>query len=305
MAGLPFFQRFVELVRQKNRRHVPIIYAIQTNGMLIDAQWASFLKENRFLVGLSVDGDKAFHDENRMDCSGNGTYARAIAALRILQNAHVDYNLLSVVTNRIAENPQRVYRSLKRIGGQFLQFIPCLDPLDEPKGSRRYSLHPATYGRFLCRLFDCWFDDWERGQYTSIRQFDDYVHLAIGRAPASCACAGRCGGYLVIESDGSAYPCDFYALDEWKLGNIWDTPLEALMYSEPYRTFVNESVERPSDCKDCPYVALCRGGCRRDWQYDGTGKSNYFCTAYKQFFDYALKRIRLIALREQMAQMAQ
>lgn len=304
LAGLPFFQRFVELVRQKNRRHVPIIYAIQTNGTLIDSQWARFLKENQFLVGLSVDGNKALHDENRIDSNGKGTYTRTAAALRNLQNAQVDYNLLCVVTKGVAEHPQRVYQEMKKIGGRFLQFIPCLDPLGVQRGSMRYSLSPEAYGKFLCGLFDCWLFDWEHGQYTSIRQFDDYVHLAIGMPPASCACAGQCGGYLVIEGDGSAYPCDFYALDEWKLGSICETSIEALMRSERYQAFIEESRTRPSDCQDCPYIALCRGGCRRDWLYDGAKNCNYYCEAYKQFFGYALKRIQRIALREQMAQMA-
>ncbi len=225
LAGLAFYERFISLVHQKNVRRVPVQYAMQTNGMLLDEAWAAFLAKHRFLVGLSIDGDRALHDENRVDAQGKGTYARAVKALHLLQKANADVNLLCVVTKKCAGSPQKVYNALKKLNVGFLQFIPCLDPLDKPRGSMRYSLTARAYGDFLCTRLDCWYFDWQHGQYVSVRQFDDYVHLAMGLPPSSCACAGRCGGYLVIEGDGSAYPCDFYALDAWRLGNIGESSI--------------------------------------------------------------------------------
>lgn len=302
VAGLEFFERFVALVEGKKRRSVRVHYALQTNGMVLDAAWAAFLNKNRFLVGLSVDGDRETHEACRVDAQGKGTYAKAVTALHLLQKAQVEVNLLCVVTRQCARSPQKVYNALKKLGARYLQFIPCLDPLQAQRGSLDYSLTPQDYGRFLCTLFDCWFYDWQHGQYTSIRQFDDYVHLAMGIASASCACAGRCGGYLVIEADGSAYPCDFYAMDDWRLGNIHDASLDTLMAGERYCAFVRESLKRPAVCTDCPHAALCRSGCRRDWL--ARERENYFCAAYRQFFDYAGPRLTWLAARERMARCA-
>lgn len=297
VAGLPFFERFVSLVREENKTRLPVSYAIQTNGTLLDEEWADFFARNHFLVGISVDGGKGLHDQNRMDAQGKGTYAQVTAAYRMLKKHRVDTNILCVVTRQCAGSAQRVYRELKAIGAQYLQFIPCLDPLGEARGCMKYSLTPEAYGNFLCALFDIWYQDWCDGRYISIRYFDDLVHMAMGMAPSTCSSSGRCGGYVVVESDASVYPCDFYALDAWRMGSLMDTPLEKLMQSETYRRFCTESMNRPKDCANCAYERLCHGGCRRDWTADG----NYFCAAYKRFFAYVHERIHRIAYMERMA----
>ena len=64
---------------------------------------------------------------------------------------------------------------------RYLQFIPCLDPLDTPQGQQNYSLTPELYAQFLCALFDAWYRDWKTSTYVSIRLFEDYVHLLYGR----------------------------------------------------------------------------------------------------------------------------
>lgn len=302
MAGLDFFEHFTDAVRRKRPACAQVSYAIQTNGMLLDERWAQFFRKNGFLVGLSLDADKALHDENRVDAQGKGTYARAVAALALLKRAGVEVNLLCVVTRRCAGSPQRVYQALRRLDVGYLQFIPCLDPLNAQRGSMRYSLTPALLGSFLCTLFDLWYADWKRGRYVSIRQFDDYVHLAMGETPGTCSSSGRCGGYLVIESDGSAYPCDFYALDRWRLGSLMENTVEELMSSPVYAEFVRQSADRPGQCAACAYQALCHGGCKRDWQTDAQGSSNFFCPAYRKLFAYAGGRIAEMARAERMAQ---
>lgn len=301
LAGLAFFERFVDMVRSRSGHAVPVRYAIQTNGMHIDGQWAAFLAKYRFLVGVSVDGTKALHDENRVDAGGAGTYARAVTAVRTLLSAGADVNVLCVVTGACAAAPQRVYAALRQLGVRYLQFIPCLEPMGALCGGAAYSLSPQAYGKFLCTLFDCWYHDWQRGEYISIRGFDDYVHIAMGMPPASCASCGRCGGYLVIEADGSAYPCDFYALDEWQVGDIRRSSVRELMLSERYAQFVSESETRPSDCALCGHAQLCRGGCRRDWTGIGPSAKNNLCPAYKRFFAYAGERILEMAARERLA----
>ncbi len=302
VAGLDFFRDFVAEAARQNTTRIPLAYAIQTNGLALDEAWTDFLAEHRFLVGLSVDGDKALHDEFRVDAAGKGTWTRVQKNLALLQRRGVECNLLCVVTRRCAKRAVAVYHALQKTGVSYLQFIPCLDPLEEARGSRPWSLTPADYGAFLCALFDAWYADWAAGRYTSVRLFEDYVHLAMGLPPSTCASGGRCGSYFVVEADGSVYPCDFYVLDPWKLGNLWDTPLEALGRSEKAAAFLREGLDRPAACGECSWAQLCCGGCKRDWTTDAAGqRQNYYCPSFRQFFAHAEPRLRRIAAAEAAA----
>lgn len=299
LAGMDYFRHFVHMVSKMNHKRIPIHYALQTNGLDLNAEWAAFFVENKFLVGISLDGDKTLHDEFRVDRAAKGTWARIVKKIDLMLRSGVDVNLLCVVTRRTAKNAVKVYHALKKTGVLYLQFIPCLDPIGETRGSMPYSLLPDDYGTFLCSLFDAWYLDWLGGHYTSIRLFDDYVHLAMGLPAGTCATSGSCGAYYVVESDGSVYPCDFYSLDEWKLGNIRQTSLQELERYDLAENFIKESLRRPEECNSCSWKMLCFGGCKRDWVTDPSGVSrNYYCRAFQKLFSYAASRIYKIAKEE-------
>ena len=295
LAGLDFFRDFVALERKLIPEGVTVNHSIQTNGMAVTEEWAEFFKENQVLVGLSLDGTREFHDSLRVDHRDRGTWDRAVAALELLDRAGVETNLLCVVTGQMGRSPQKVYQSLGKLGNHPMQFIPCLDPLEAARGSMPYSLSPQRYGRFLCGLFDCWYRDWQGGRYVSIRLFDDYLRILAGMAPSTCAASGACGSYLVVEGDGSLYPCDFFVLDEWYLGNINRMGVEEAMNCPQSLRFLERGRKRPEGCNVCPYAAICRGGCPRDWTAFGPQGENYYCPAFRQFFDYALLRLRQAA----------
>ena len=99
-AGLPFFQRVVELEQELNHKHVVIHNAIQTNGYVIDDTWAQFFSDNHFLVGISLDGPKELHDLNRLDGKGNGTYNRVLRAISILKK-----HCVNLISSRLSLRP--------------------------------------------------------------------------------------------------------------------------------------------------------------------------------------------------------
>ena len=292
LAGLEFFQRFMELEAQYRTRDIRVGHAIQTNGLHINGQWAAFLKQHDFLVGVSIDGNQAIHDAYRVDAAGKGTWERVTGALALLDSHGVESNILCVVSSAVAKNPQRVYASLRTLGDHPMQFIPCLDPMEAQRGGEKYSLKPEAYRKFLCGLFDCWYRDWKAGNYISIRTFDDYLRILMRMTPSTCAASGACGSYLVAEGDGSLYPCDFYVLDEWRIGSIHEMTVAEALASPVSVRFVMEGALRPEACRNCPYFPICRGGCKRDWTQQ---RRNYYCASFKAFFAYALPRLQEMA----------
>lgn len=302
VAGLDFFRFFVDCAKARKPQGAGLQFSIQTNGTLLDPEWAAFLTREHFLIGLSLDGNRELHNINRVDPQGEGTWNRCVGALNLLQRSGAQVNALCVVTGSCARHPQKIYNSLKQLGFRHLQFISCLDPIGEPRGSRPWSLTPQAYGRFLCQLFDLWYADWSRGDYHSIRLFDDYIHVLLGDGCSTCATCGSCGGYFVAEADGSLYPCDFYVLDRWKLGDLTSGPLAVLRQGPVYTEFLSQGSPLPEACKACRWNALCRGGCKNDWvrRSDGSAE-NYFCSSFRALFDYAYPRMLRIAQAERQS----
>jgi uncharacterized protein len=176
--------------------------------------------------------------------------------------------------------------------------IPCLDPLDA-QGSAPWSLDSTSYARFLMELFDLWYDDWKKGQYTSVRMFEDLVQMKIGLLPSACAACGACGSYLVVEADGSVYPCDFYCLDDFCLGRIQDMSMQALFHSDRMRAFqMKDGLQMDEACAECRFYDLCRGGCRREWFVREGRAVHSRCGELRTFFAYAYDRVSEIAEAE-------
>lgn len=293
LAGLEFYRDFVSHVQETIPAGLAVQYAVQTNGILLDEDWCRFFRENHFLVGLSLDGNRECHDRFRKDGAGRGTYDRVLRAARLLDRAEVDYNVLTVVTGYLARHVQSVFSSLCREGFRFQQYIPCLDPLEGDRGGQSFSLSPKQYEEFLKTLFDLWYRELEQGRYWSVRYFDNLVWMLGGHAPEQCSMRGCCGLQYLVEADGTVYPCDFYGLDQYRLGNILENSWAELDRAREDIGFIQASKRVPEECGRCQWYALCRNGCRRDRlaEADGLGR-NYYCQAYAGFFAYALPRLR-------------
>lgn len=300
LAGLEFFKHFTDFADNLKTENTVINYSIQTNGYKTDLKWAEFFKEHNFLVGVSIDGNKKVHDRNRIDVMAEGTYLRIVDSIKLFNQVGVDINALCVVTSQT--DPFKAYSDLKKLGFKYIQYIPCLDPYEEDRGKREYSLSPKYYRYFLCNTFDLWFNDWKSGKYVSIRLFDDYVHILMGLPASTCATLGKCGGYFVSEADGSLFPCDFYMMDKWCLGNINEAKdkkyLKNLFNSEKMQTFIARGTNLPEDCKKCRYLNICNGGCKRDRDFCGEIQKNFFCETFKAFFEYAGPRLMTIVKEE-------
>ena len=293
LAGLPFFEGFVREVRRQNVRKLQVHYALQTNGSLLTEDYARFFAENGFLLGVSLDGTREIHDSLRLRPDGGGTWDTVTEKLGLLQRCGVEYNILCVVSSQTAAQPQKVWHSLK--AHRYLQFIPCIDDFSAPAAD--FSLQPDAYGRFLIGVFDCYEQAFRQGQPISERVMDNYMSILTGMEPEHCGMRGRCGAYLLIEADGGVYPCDFYVLDEWKLGNIRDASVARLMKSGPMQRFQALSQILPPECRGCRWLSLCRGGCRRNREpfTDGLPSPNRFCKSFRMLFEARFDRMRALA----------
>jgi uncharacterized protein len=204
LAGLDFFRKSIEIENEYNRKGIKIQNSIQTNGFVLDGEWADFFAENNILVGLSIDGPRKIHAANRIDAAGKGTFDTVIRATEILKKAGAEFNILSVVTDQTADSIERIYRFYKKNGFQFLQFIPCIDPLAASPGPRDYSLTPEKYGNFLCRLFDMWYEDFRKREHLFVMSFENYLGIFLGIPPQACDQRGTCSRQYIVEANAAS-----------------------------------------------------------------------------------------------------
>ena len=310
LAGLDYFRQFASLVEKYNKKKIAVQYCLQTNGLFYsgisesrnpeafsrDRNWIEFLKEKKFLVGISLDGTKEFHDHYRLDQNNKGTFIRVTKTIQAMLKSGIEINVLTVLTKQSAAHVETIYRFLKKIGVRYQQYLPCLDPLEKERGEECYSLTPRRFANAEKQLFDLWFQDLIANDYVYIRQFENWVGILKGYAPEACAMYGRCTMQNVIEANGDVFPCDFYVLDAYKMGNINEENFTQLYEKITKHPFFEDAEKRDERCSDCHWYPLCRGGCRRDCDIgDKQGCYNYYCEAYQEIFTSIIERLEYLA----------
>lgn len=294
LVGLDFYKELVKCTTEINNG-TKFNYHIQTNGTLINDEIAKFFKENNFLVGVSLDGTKEIHNLNRIDPLNRDTFNSVMKGINILKKYDVNFNVLIVVTSALCKKIDSVYKFLKKNDFKYLQFIPCLDPLEIENGQTySYSLNVEEYSKFLLNLFNLWYKDIMEGNYVSIRYFDNIVSLFLGQDYESCDMRGICSCQHIIESDGSMYPCDFYTYEKYSIGNILEETFDEIHHKNETINFMKESLNKNNKCSICRFKNICRGGCRRHRE-NSQDNMNYYCAAYYEFFSKTLDRFEIVA----------
>ncbi|NPV82449.1 MAG: anaerobic sulfatase maturase [Candidatus Aminicenantes bacterium] len=288
LMGLDFFKQAL-LYQQEYAGQHQSANTIQTNGLLIDNNWARFFGENEFLVGLSLDGPRHIHDRYRKHSSDQGSWSKVVETAKLLLDSQVATNALVVVNDYSAEFPEEIYEFLKSLGLTYMQFIPCIEPDPERPGHpANFSVPAERYGDFLIKLFELWKADFHDGQpSTYVRNFESLVFTYAGLTPPECTWHKECGDYLVVEHNGDVYSCDFFVLDEWKLGNIKEKRLIDMLNSALQKKFGQRKTLLPDECKRCLWLAYCHGGCPRERGYQPEPERSYFCKSYQRFFSQA------------------
>ena len=313
---------FYEKALQLQRRYAhgrQVDNCIQTNGTLLTDEWCQFLSDNHFLVGISIDGPQWMHDHYRHSIVGNdsGRYSactasapseaskpswhRVMHGIDLLKKHGVEWNAMATVNDLTARHPQEFYRFFRDLGCQFLQFTPVVERIAgdasgrvaslrtaRPGSIAHYSVTTEAWGRFLCAVYDEWVRH-DVGQLF-VQTFDATLANWVGEPPGVCSLSSLCGHATVMETDGSVYSCDHFVFPEYRLGNIREEPLTALVYGERQTAFGSQKASGlPRQCHECTWLFACHGECPRNrFATDCYGNPglNYLCTGYRQFFSH-------------------
>ena len=296
LMDLDFYKKTIELQQKYGVSGQEVSNSLQTNAILLDDKWCLFLQENKFLVGISIDGPKELHDYYRLDFACNGTFERVMRAIERCKQHKVEFNTLTLINNITADHPDEIFDFLIDLGVRYMQFIPCIEVDPNAGKIADFSVSPGQYGKFLCRIFDRWMK--YGPQNLSVRNFDSILSYCISGRHTVCTFDRQCNHYIVIEHTGDVFPCDFFVDPKWRLGNIMETDMEKLADNATKLNLMQNKLKLCNKCFTCRHLAICWGGCLKDRspldQQNYTSES-YFCESYYRFFDYAMQRFMKLA----------
>ncbi len=296
---LAFYEKVVRL-QQRYARGRRIANSLQTNGTLINDDWARFFHDQGWLIGVSLDGPEAYHDAFRRTRGGGPSFRNVIRGIDILNRHAVEWNALAVANRLNGDHPLSFYRFFKNIGCRYIQVTPVVERLAHHDDGRQlaslvdegqlapFSIRPKQWGNFLCTIFD----EWVRHDVSMffINIFDATLANWVGVAPGLCTMAKHCGHAGVMEHNGDVYSCDHFVFPEYKLGNIHEQSLVEMMYSERQRRFGRAKADSlPTQCRECQWLNACHGECPRNRfirTANGEPGLNYLCEGYRQYFSH-------------------
>jgi uncharacterized protein len=326
LLGLEFFRKVVALQAKYQRPFQRIENDLQTNGTLLDDEWAAFLKEHHFLVGLSCDGPARLHDRHRVSKGGQPTHDRVLAAARVLQKHGVPFNGLCVINRENARFPFDVYRHLTRqLGVRRVQLIACVEPkafratapqhwdaammpvVGTPQARpgapdsavTDWSVDPDEWGAFLCKVWD----DWYARDYGKVHVdlFETAIAQSLGLPSQRCVTAEFCGKGMAVEHNGDVFSCDHYVYPEYRVGNLRTTHWGAMAYAAPQQRFGFAKRDRlPEHCRQCAHLKLCWGECPKNRFVrtpEGEPGLNYLCPGQKKFYAHIQRDLPAILRR--------
>lgn len=306
MAGLDFYKKAVKY-QKLFAAGKKIVNTIQTNGTLLTPEWAQFLREEDFLVGVSVDGPREIHDRMRTDKGNHPTFDRVMRGVEQLYRAGVQYNLLTAVSNSSEGHALEIYQFLKTLGTPYIQFLPVCEmiipaksgnqevrpaiaaPGNGPAVKAPWNISPEGWGRFLCGIFDRWVRHDVGKVFVNV--FDATLAGWCGATPGSCIFDSICGGNAVMEHNGDIYPCDHFVYPGMKIGNLYRDNLKDLMRGEKQTRFgAGKRLSLTNRCLGCKYLPICNGECPKHRFETLPGEDfrhNSLCEGYYEFFRHS------------------
>ncbi len=258
----------------------PVRHSIQTNAVLIDADWSGFLAERRFGVSLSLDGPEQLHDARRPFRRGGGSHASVVSGVDCLREAGLSPRASCVIDQQTIAFPEELVDYFAALQLAEVDFAPGLRLV---KGRPQALVGGLEFGRFMVRALDRWLA-LGRADFK-IRGLSGLLRALSGQASGYCKLESSCSTYVTFSHNGDVYPCDEFAAC---VGNVHLSNLEDLLDSPRTQAMYSAWQSTPAACSDCRWRDLCRGGCPFERQMaGGVDRPSLLCEGLKLLYQRA------------------
>jgi uncharacterized protein len=283
-------QRFGDLCRRllsvAARRACKLRLSLQTNGMLVDEEWAELLRDFDVDVGVSLDGPSEINDRRRVDFEGSGTHARTLRGIALLQQAEVRLGVLAVCDP--STNARLILRHLVDELG--------VDGLDILVPDATHEDRPASIAPFYRGLFDLWLEEYaDRG--VRIRLIDSMLQGLLGQPSDSQSIGYGPVTTVTLLTDGTLEALDVCRIagsgvtgGRW---NILSHDLEEIVRDPAWNEIFRASLDLAPLCRACDLRSACGGGhIASRWSTERRfDNPSVYCEDYKAIFGHIWKRV--------------
>lgn len=279
--GIENFKSAMDIEKEFEQKYdgFRFINNIQTNGSLINDEWAVFFNDYNFSIGISIDGPDMINFHKNSAISENVV----LNNIRLLSEHNCKYGILSVITEKHKGHADDYYDFLVRNEIHSVGFCYCFDSEGEDV------VKNETLTSFLIRFFDLYFN----GNYKlHVREFEYVMKLCFGIRIEGCTFDFRrsCGNYFSVRPNGDICFCDSYNLQEEALGNILEDDFEIIKKSQRLADIlVDVRLTGDNACNMCEIKEICGGGCARHVFPNG---EHAFCDTYKVLYPYIYEKVK-------------
>jgi len=288
LAGIDFYRKALEFQSKYRKPRQVVRNLIQTNGNLINQDWAMFFAENGFGVGLSLDGPREFHNRYRHYQDGSGNYDRVMQAIDMLKEYDLTPGVVCVITDLSVGYPEKMFRFFLDNAIPIVNFNRA-DSVNQCGVPLPYVPSPVEFGQFLLKTFDLWVE--EDNLEVKIGPIESIIHCLVSGECSDCLFSGECDHFIIVDAEGHVYACfsDGYG-ESWRLGNIANLDFN----SAEFQSLSNKTREIREGCQTCKWFKVCKGGCLCDYElnFPLLGEKNIVCQPLQMLYEYISQKLR-------------
>lgn len=287
---IDYFKYAVKIQKELNKRNIKITNSVQTNGILLSDEFIDFFHENKFNIGISIDGPEDIHTKNRG--ISKETYNKILANVQKLNERDCRFGILTVVGKNSINRAKDILDFYIKNGIKNFAFLPCV--FADETGTINYELSVTNdeYAKFLIDFFDAWIQSGVKGM--NIRDYWEFFKYKKGIRRSLCKNCNTCYNTCTVAPDGKLYPCDnFNQTSENQIGTVFEN-LEDLVKKESVVNFGKAISSRPEECMSCKFSDVCQSGCSYHRWLNGHGtfgKKQLFCKTTMLVYNHIEKAL--------------
>lgn len=202
MLELDFLEQVATFATERaTERKARVLFAVATNGTLLDEPRLELLKRHKFHVQVSLDGGVAAQDATRPFKNGSSSFAKISDNLRTLIAEGFNPRVVAVVDPANVEFLADSYESIRALGVRQLQFSPNYTGDWDEAACERFE-------KALQELGDRFIADFRDHKDMRLDPLNGKIvtHLARGYQKNDLCKFGQ--EELAISPRGRIYPCD-------------------------------------------------------------------------------------------------